>query len=74
MNNILEELIKAENQTEIAWLLRIFNAAWQQQAAADVKKQAIIITIWKKKAVRETAANIEGYLSSATQETNMPKL
>jgi hypothetical protein len=35
IDNIPAELLVAAGETVIAWLLRIFNAAWQQQAVPD---------------------------------------
>jgi hypothetical protein len=48
IDNIPAELLVAAGETRIAWLLRIFTAAWQQEAVPDDWKQAIIMPIWKK--------------------------
>jgi hypothetical protein len=40
------QLLKAAGETEIAWLIRIFNVT--KHAASDKWKEAIIIPVWKK--------------------------
>jgi hypothetical protein len=60
IDNIPAELLVAVGETGISWLLRIFNAAWQQQAVLDDWKQAIIIPIWKKKGSKRGCSQYRG--------------